>query len=71
VVADWTALVQAGEGAALARDLIERHYDPRYAKSRARRPAPVMAQIDAGDLSSDDLDRMAHEIADQISSIRI
>jgi len=36
VIEGWQALAQAGDFAALAEDLMARHYDPRYAKHRAR-----------------------------------
>lgn len=36
VIAGWQALARAGAFAALAEDLMARHYDPRYEKHRAR-----------------------------------
>jgi tRNA 2-selenouridine synthase len=40
-IADWHALAEAGEFETLVRDLIERHYDTRYAKHREERRAPA------------------------------
>ncbi len=37
---EWQALAAAGEHAALAASLMERHYDPAYRKHRARHPEP-------------------------------
>jgi tRNA 2-selenouridine synthase len=36
VITNWRALAAAGDFAALAGDLMRRHYDPRYEKHRAR-----------------------------------
>ena len=44
-LAEWQALAEAGDYRALARQLMERHYDPLYARSRKRRedvPADVV-----------------------------
>jgi tRNA 2-selenouridine synthase len=40
-VAEWHALADAGAFETLVRDLIERHYDRRYAKHREDKPAPL------------------------------
>ena len=41
-LAEWQALAEAGDYRALARQLMDRHYDPLYARSRKRREdAPV------------------------------
>ena len=41
-LAEWQALAEAGDYRALARQLMDRHYDPLYARSRKRRDdAPV------------------------------
>jgi len=51
-IADWRALAEAGETERLARELMERHYDPLYARSR-RSAGPVVALegLDGGDLA--------------------
>jgi len=40
-IADWRAMVAAGQFRDLAEGLMERHYDPRYGKHRARMEVPV------------------------------
>ena len=60
----WARLARAGEGEALAADLVEAHYDPRYAKSRDRWAGPVRAVIGADDLCVASIDRIAGEILD-------
>ncbi|KEJ90146.1 tRNA 2-selenouridine synthase [Sulfitobacter donghicola DSW-25 = KCTC 12864 = JCM 14565] len=39
----WRALAKAGDWPRLAAQLMQEHYDPRYAKSQARAAPPVMA----------------------------
>jgi len=54
VIADWQGLAVAGEYRALAERLMAAHYDPRYAKHRARMAGRVMAvavdRLEPGDL---------------------
>jgi len=59
-IAEWHALAEAGEFQTLVRDLIERHYDSRYAKHRADRAAPA-AEI-AISLEGEGLDRAADAV---------
>ncbi len=40
-VAEWQQMAQEGRFAALAAELVTRHYDPRYAKSATRATAPA------------------------------
>jgi tRNA 2-selenouridine synthase len=61
-IEDWQALAGAGDFTALADSLMERHYDPRYDKHRARMAAP-MAEVSAGRLDDTDLPGLAAEIA--------
>ena len=61
-VAEWQALAAAGEHRRLALDLIERHYDPRYAKHRGS-GGEAVARVTATDLGPASLDRLADEIA--------
>ena len=44
-VAGWTAMAEAGEHEALARALIEEHYDPRYARGAMRRDASPAVEV--------------------------
>jgi tRNA 2-selenouridine synthase len=59
-VAEWRALVAAGRFAELAEGLMERHYDPRYGKHRARMEVPFTEVAVAG---LDDLGGLADRIA--------
>jgi tRNA 2-selenouridine synthase len=61
-VAEWLALAQAGAFRDLAAGLVTHHYDPRYAKSRARHPAPV-ARVEAEALDDVALDALAVRLA--------
>jgi tRNA 2-selenouridine synthase len=60
VIAEWRAMVAAGEFVDLAEGLMARHYDPRYGKHRARMDAPVTEVAVEG---LDDLDALADRIA--------
>ncbi|WP_073330414.1 tRNA 2-selenouridine(34) synthase MnmH [Wenxinia saemankumensis] len=62
VVEGWSALIDAGERVALTQALMEQHYDPAYAKSRAAIGAEVAEAIDLGALDGADLDRAADRI---------
>jgi tRNA 2-selenouridine synthase len=65
-IAEWHALAAAGDHAALAEALMVHHYDPRYAKHRARvtvRVTPVATQS----LQAPDLITLAATIAAQIT----
>lgn len=61
----WHALARARAFEALAADLMEHHYDPRYARQRGTRPPPV-AEVSADDLSPDALPALAAQVADAI-----
>lgn len=62
IIAEWLAMAGAGAFADLAESLMERHYDPRYAKHRARMEVPV-TEVDAGDLSETSLAATAQRVA--------
>lgn len=64
----WIELAQTGHHFELARELITRHYDPRYAKARARRDANGLIQFSAADLSADTLASLSKDIADFVSA---
>lgn len=61
-VARWREMVDAGELVALAGELMQQHYDPRYAKSRARIDAKLLGEINTDSLSADTLDNIACQI---------
>lgn len=62
VVSGWQGMVQDGRFEALAADLMDRHYDPRYAKWREDKDMDLMAEVEADALEPGDLDRLAAEI---------
>ncbi len=68
-IAEWTALAAAGNFAPLAEELMSRHYDPRYARHRARMAEPL-AQIEAGGLTPADLPALADRLAAAVQALR-
>ena len=68
-VAGWKELAMTGNFEALAHDLIIRHYDPRYAKVRARVGGNVKLAIDAESLDEDGLDRLSDQITKAIKKL--
>ena len=56
----WHAMAASGDYAALAEGLIEHHYDPRYARSEAQRPAAC--RLELADISLDALTRAAEKL---------
>lgn len=67
VVAQWQAMAAAGQFQTLAEGLMQAHYDPRYAKHRARMPNGVVVQ--AASLATADLPRLADALAAQIAAL--
>jgi tRNA 2-selenouridine synthase len=61
-IARWQGDVAAGRYVDLAESLMLHHYDPRYAKHRARSPAPAQV-ITAERLDSAGLDALAEKLA--------
>lgn len=61
-VADWHALLADGRLEALAEALMREHYDPRYARQRARTTAPELGEIDVPDLSVETREAVCAEI---------
>ena len=66
-VAAWQDAVLEGRFAQVATELIEQHYDPRYAKVRSRVGAAVETRLETEDLSADGLDRLAARVAEAVS----
>lgn len=62
----WHANAKAGDFEGLARDLMAEHYDPRYAKSAARRPR-ASDIIPLADLNAETLATTARKLADKFS----
>jgi tRNA 2-selenouridine synthase len=70
LIAEWQALAGTGDFAALADSLMERHYDPRYDKHRARM-APPLAEVTARRLDAVDLPGHAAEVARVVSRLAL
>jgi tRNA 2-selenouridine synthase len=68
-VGHWAALARSGAHQALAAELAETHYDPRYAKSRARFANRRVATVTADSLDDAALDALAGEIAATVAAI--
>ena len=62
VIEGWLAQAAAGEHLALADSLMERHYDPRYGKHRARMAVPV-AEVAVDSLAVEALPTVAERVA--------
>ena len=65
-LAQWHAQAQNHDWTALAESLMSAHYDPRYAKSSAQKPAPV-AEYTLKDLSPDTLAETARQIITEMA----
>jgi tRNA 2-selenouridine synthase len=68
VIEGWKALAAAGEDRVLAADLMARHYDPRYARHRARGTPPA-ATVTLGSTDETDLDRAAGAVAEAVARL--
>jgi tRNA 2-selenouridine synthase len=68
VIADWRGLVAEGRFADLAEGLMERHYDPRYGKHRARMEVPCV-EVAAERLGDADLPALADRIAAEVARL--
>jgi len=62
VIAEWQAMAQEGTFRDLAASLMLRHYDPRYAKHRARMEVPSV-EVEAGSLTAEALPEAAARVA--------
>lgn len=62
IIEDWQILARTGQFNTLAAALMQHHYDPRYAKHRARASNPT-TQIDTQTLAPDTLPDLASRIA--------
>lgn len=67
VIGGWHAMAAAGEFTLLAGDLMQRHYDPRYDRHRARGGAAVTTIL-APDLGRAALPAVAAEVAEAVAS---
>jgi tRNA 2-selenouridine synthase len=58
----WQELAVAGRMEELAREIAEFHYDPKYARQRARETQPELGQVRLEDFSQAALERAASDI---------
>ena len=69
-VAEWQRLLDEGADKAVAADLIERHYDPAYARARrGGESAPVLARIEADSLDDAGIAALARSVAGTVRSL--
>lgn len=68
VIAHWQGLARTGQMRALAAELMERHYDPRYQKHRARMAVPVV-EVAAASLAPEALPDLASRLAAAIAGL--
>ncbi|MGI9391771.1 MAG: tRNA 2-selenouridine(34) synthase MnmH [Boseongicola sp.] len=64
----WQTALCHGHFNQVASELIEKHYDPSYAKSRTRNGGRILATCNADELDASGLDQLAKEIADIVSA---
>ena len=67
-IGQWQALIAAGDFAALADGLMEWHYDPGYARSRARIGGQVVP-VSAASLAPEALPALAAAIAREVAAM--
>ncbi len=68
IIAEWQTMASAGAFADLAESLMQRHYDPRYAKHRARMEVPL-TEVDAGPLTPEALPATAARVAAAVRAL--
>ena len=68
VIEGWRALATAGRFEALAHDLMQVHYDPRYEKHRARMEGNFVT-VQAPGLEEDALDGLAADVAAAVARL--
>jgi tRNA 2-selenouridine synthase len=68
VIDGWLGQAAGGDFADLAEGLMARHYDPRYARHRARMAVPL-AEIAAPSLAPEALPALADQVAEAVASL--
>ncbi len=69
-ISRWLAWAREGAFRPLALELMEQHYDPRYAKSQARSAHEILGEIRLAGFDESDLDRAAEQILELASGFR-
>lgn len=67
IIDAWIDLAWAGDMVELARELMAQHYDPRYAKQRARQEMSILHRLLLADLSDGTIDAAAAEVMDVLT----
>ena len=67
VIHRWQTLAATGEDEVLAGELMQRHYDPRYAKQRQRAEGEVAEDFATEGLGPDDLQSLADRLASRVA----
>ena len=65
----WRGMLTSGAHEALAAELIERHYDPRYAKSRDRSDPLIRATVKADALDDEGIAEVSRAVAEAVIQI--
>ncbi len=68
-IGEWQAMAAAGAFTALAETLMEAHYDPRYARHRARAAVPV-TELATSSLAPEALPGLADRLAETVKETR-
>ena len=68
LIEEWLALAAAGQHRALADGLMEHHYDPRYARHRARMQVPLV-EVLAQSLAAKNLPALAGAVASAVQGL--
>jgi tRNA 2-selenouridine synthase len=63
-IAQWRGLAHAGEYTALAESLVTDHYDPAYARSKARHGGEVLVALETDGLDDSALSKLAEAVAE-------
>lgn len=69
LVDGWLGLLDAGNFQALARALMDEHYDPTYRSGRTRHGADVLERFSVDGLAEDDRDALAARLSDWVASV--
>jgi tRNA 2-selenouridine synthase len=62
-IEEWKALADAGDFAALADAVVERHYDPSYERSRRLDQRPILGSVQLSSLDQNDIGQAAASAA--------
>ncbi len=65
----WIGLFSSGDLERLAQELITQHYDPRYAKSRARTEGRIVAKVSSDTLEETGIEALADNVVEILRSL--